>query len=458
MPEDVQSIAKEAYVYGYPMVMGYKLLYNNSVDEDSPDYKGPLNRLSCEARLYTPNDRAIVTPNADTPYCMFWMDLRAEPLVLTVPEIDPERYFSVQLVDLYAHNFAYVGTLTTGNAGGSYLIAGPDWVGEKPDDIREVFRSETPFIYNVTRTQLFGPDDLPQVKEIQEAIELQPLSSHVGVPAPPAAALPQLPEWVEGAQFDERALVYLNTMMTLVKKPVPEEKPLWDRMARLGLGPDRTFDPAALAPGEREAVLAGVQEGFGEIEKILAEIAKDSLASAKIFGTREFLIRSAKENYGHEDPYLIKAAGAHSGLYGNSGSEAIYPTYFTDSDQQPLDASVNSYTLTLREGELPPVKAFWSLSLYDGETKLFVENSLDRYVLNSAMMEQFKPTEDGSMVLYISSASPGPDLESNWLPAPAGPFNLVMRLYGPEPEVLEGKWTPPQVERANPPDVKKEGK
>ncbi len=446
-PDEARAIAKEAYIYGFPMVMGYKLLYYNAVDEDSPDYKGPFNRLSCEARLFTPQDRAVVTPNADTPYCMFWMDLRAEPMVLTVLEMDPERFYHFQLIDLYAHNFAYVGTLTTGQGAGKYLIAGPGWDGEKPEGIRDVFRSETRFIFNVTRTQLFGPDDLQKVKEIQGTYDLQPLSAFLGVAAPAPAQTPDFPKWVESSQFDERALDYLDFMLSLIEKPVPEEKELWDRLARLGLGPSNTLEFAALPPEIQEAVKAGIKEGFSEIEKMVGELGKDPLASAKIFGTREFLAKSAKDNYRHDNYYLIRAAAAHIGLYGNSGSEAIYPTYLTDADQQPLDASQHRYTLSFEKGKLPPAKSFWSLTMYDAKTQLFIENPLERYLLNSTMMDEFKLEEDGSLVLHIAKDSPGAELESNWLPAPDGPFYVVLRLYGPKSEALEGRWAPPPLER-----------
>ena len=133
--EAARAIAREAYVWGFPMVMNYKTMWNYCIDKNKPEYKGPFNQLSCVARLFTPEDKAVVTPNADTPYCMFWMDLRAEPLVLSVPEMGPERYYSFQLIDFYTHNFAYVGNLTTGSSAGSYLLAGPDWNGEKPAGI-----------------------------------------------------------------------------------------------------------------------------------------------------------------------------------------------------------------------------------------------------------------------------------------------------------------------------------
>ncbi len=184
------------------------------------------------------------------------------------------------------------------------------------------------------------------------------------------------------------------------------------------------------------------------MEQLIAKARSDPLASAKIFGTREFLQKSSKENYGHENHYLMRAAAGHVGLYGNSAAEAIYPAYLANSDGRPYDASANKYTIGFEKGRLPPVRAFWSLTLYDGKTQLFIENPLDRYLLNSAMMDQFKIQDDGSLVLRIGKDSPGADLESNWLPAPDGPFYLVMRLYGPKPEALEGKWTPPVLQKA----------
>ncbi len=447
--EKAQATAKEAYLYGFPMVIHYKTMYNYVVDKSSPEYKGPFNQLSCVARLFTPEDKAVVTPNADTPYCMFFIDVRAEPMVLTVPELEPERFYHFQLVDLYTHNFAYVGTLTTGNGAGRYLIAGHDWDGEKPEGVTGVIRSETGFVFNITRTQLVGPDDLAKVQEIQRRYHLQPLSAFLGKEAPAAEPTPDFPKWVEGSQFDERSFGYLDFMLSLLEKPIEEEKPLWDRLARLGLGPKNTFDFAALPPEIQEALKAGAREAFGEIEKSIGEFGSDPLGSAKIFGTRDFLKKSAKENFGHENHYLVRSAAAHIGLYGNSAAEAIYPAYLAGPDGQPHDASANRYTLTFEKGQLPPVKAFWSLTMYDGKTQLFIENPLERDLLNSNMINQFKTEEDGSLVLHIAKESPGGDLESNWLPAPDGPFYMVLRLYGPEPEALAGKWTPPGLQKAN---------
>jgi len=447
--EEAQAIAKEAYVYGFPVVMNYKTMYTYAVDNQNPEYKGPFNHLGCVARLFTPDDKAVVTPNADTPYCMFWMDLRAEPQVLTVPPLEPDRYYSFQLIDLYTHNFSYVGTLETGNGPGTFLIAGPDWDGAKPEGVTEVLRSETPFVFVVTRTQLFSPEDLDRVVEIQNSYHLQPLSAFLGTEAPPSQALPNFPAWVEGSQFDERYFSYLDFVMSLLGRPGEGEQQLWERIALLGIGPENTFVFDSLDPAVQEALRAGVKEGFGEMVAMIDQTKTDPLVSAKIFGTREFLIESARTNYGHANPYLIRAAAAQAGLYGNSGAEALYPTYRTDAGGQPLDASANRYTITFEDGSLPPVESFWSLTMYDGRTQLFVDNPLDRYLLNSTMMDSFRRGPDGSLVFYIQKDSPGAGLESNWLPAPDGPLYLVLRLYGPEPEALSGAWQPPQPVRVD---------
>ena len=445
-PEEAEATAREAYVYGFPMVMGYKTLNAYTIDTSNPEYKGPFNEVSCVARLFTPDDKAVVTPNADTPYCMFWLDLRAEPQVLSVPEMEPERFYHFQLVDLYTHNFAYVGTLTTGNDAGSFLIAGPDWNGEKPHGITDVIHSETNFVFAVTRTQLFGPDDLARVEEIQAEYEVQPLSEFLGADAPPAPPAPEFPVWQEGAQFDERFFAYLDFMMGLLEKPGPEEQQLWDQLGRLGIGPGGdNFDFASLPADIQEAMKAGRGAGFADIEAFIAANSNDPLSSGKIFGTREFLTESAAINFQVESPDILRAAAAHMGLYGNSAAEAIYPTFLADADGNPLNASANRYTMTFAAGQLPPVKAFWSLTMYDGGTQLFIDNPIDRYLLNSTMIEDFRTGEDGSLTFLVQKDPPGGAMEANWLPAPDGPFYAVMRLYGPEAAALDGTWTPPPV-------------
>ena len=184
---NIQAIAKEAYIYANPVVDSYRIMYSSFVDKTDPEYKAPFNRIKNIARVYTHEDRAVQTPNSDTPYSWLGLDLRTEPYVLTVPPIEKERYFSIQLIDLYTHNFDYIGSRTTGNDGGRFLIAGPGWNDEVPETITKVFRPETELILAVYRTQLFNPDDLEKVKAIQAGYKVQPLSAFLGKPAPKAA-------------------------------------------------------------------------------------------------------------------------------------------------------------------------------------------------------------------------------------------------------------------------------
>lgn len=443
-PEEAKTIAKEAYIYGFPMVVNYKTMYAFALDKDNPQYRGQFNFLACSARLLTPEDKTIVSPNSETPECFMWGDLRKEPVVITVPGLEPDRYYSFQLIDLNTHNFAYIGTLTTGNGSGRYMITGPGWEGETPDGIDKEIPCETPLFFIVVRTQLFGPDDLARVKEIQDAYKVQTLSEYLGGEPLPGAETIDSPEWHEGDQFTVAMFPYMNAMLNLVE-PVPEEE-LMERFAKLNIGKGRTFDLGDFDPDVQKAVEEGVKEGFSDMEDFIKQMNSDPISSAKIVGTREFLMKSAKENYQMDDFYLIRAAAAHIGLYGNSGEETVYPVYWTDAEGNPLDASSNKYTITFPEGQLPPVKAFWSLTMYDGKTQLLINNPLNRYLLNSSMLKDFVYEKDGSLTFYIQKDSPGKELENNWLPAPDGPFNCIMRLYGPDESVLKGEWVnPPMV-------------
>jgi len=445
---EAKEIVKEAYVYGFPMVMNYKTLYAYALNKNSPEYKGDFNEMSCDARLFTPEDKAIVTPNSDTPYCMFWCDIRTEPVVISVPEIEPNRYYSFQLIDLYTHNFAYIGTLTTGNSPGKYLIAPTHWKGEKPEGITDIIPCETGLFFTVVRTQLMEANDIDRVKEIQGQYTLQTLSEYLGEESKAPQSDSVFPAWVEGEQFTVDAFKYMDFMLTQIE-PIEQEKPLFQKLSKLGIGTAEGFDINNFDEETQDSIKAGVKEGFSELEDFIKKYASDPLASAKIFGTRDFLSQSAKDNYNLEDFYLPRAVAAQTGLYGNSGFEATYPTYFVDTEGQPLNASENNYTITFKAGELPPVKAFWSITMYDGKTQLLIDNPLDRYLVNSTMMDHFVFGEDGSLTIYVQKESPGEALEANWLPAPDGPFYAVMRLYGPEEVALSGVWVNPPMIKNN---------
>jgi len=447
-PAEAKQIAKEAYVYGFPMVVNYKTLYAYTLDKNSPEYKGEFNVKSCEARVYTPKDKAIVTPNSDTPYCMFWSDISSEPIVFSVPEIEDNRYYSFQFIDLFTHNFAYVGTIPTGNKAGKYLIAPSNWKGEKPEGITDIIYCETDLFFTIVRTQLMDENDISPVKAIQDAYQVQMLSDYLGKKSNYMTPTIDWPKWNEGDQFTEASFKYVDIVLNLTQD-IEAEKALREDMAKLGIGTAEPFDFESFDPEIQEAIKAGAKEGFAEIEAFIKEHAADPLGSTKMFGTRTFLNQSAKENYNFENMFLPRAVAADRGLYGNSAAEAMYPMYIVDAEGNPFNAAENNYTLTFKQGDLPPVKAFWSLTMYDGKTQLLIDNPLNRYLLNSPMMDDFVMNEDGSLTLYIQKVSPGTVLEANWLPAPDGPFYAVLRLYGPEEEALQGTWVNPQMIKTN---------
>jgi len=440
-PAEARAIAKEAYIYGYPMVDSYRINYAYWLLPGNPEYKAPLNQLVNLARLFTPSDKAVQTPNSDTPYSFFAADIRAEPIVLSVPEIEKERYYSIQLVDAYTHNFAYIGSRATGNGAGHYLLAGPGWKGATPAGIKAVIACETDFVLSIYRTQLFGPDDMEAVKRIQAGYKMQPLSSFLGAAAPQAAPkVDYIRPYSPAAQKTSLELfAVLNFLLTTFCPTVPSEAALMARFARIGIGRGKTFDAGAFAPDVKQAIEQGVADAwteFGEFKRTQIDTGK--VASGDVFGTRQFL----------NNNYLYRMAAAIVGIFGNSKAEAMYPLYSVDAAGARLDGGAHRYTLRFPPGGLPPVNAFWSLTMYDLPAQLLVANPIDRYLINSSMLPSLKRDPDGGLTLYVQSDSPGIDRNANWLPAPKGPFFMAMRLYWPKQEAIEGKWTAPQLGRA----------
>jgi hypothetical protein len=435
--DEARTLAREAYVYGFPVVEGYRTLYKQAVDVDHPDFRAPFNEVGHATGLATPDDTQFVTPNIDTPYSYLWADLRAEPIVITMPAIEPGRYYTGQLVDLFTHNVAYLGTRTYGNDGGSFLVVGPGWQGQAPEGVRAVVPCETALFYVLFRVQLFGPADMAAVHAIQTGITAQTLSRFLGRPAPPAAPAIAWPPPVAGITETPVLFRYLNFLLQFAPTH-PSEVELMARFALLGIGPGQVFDDTTLPPPVRQAVADGIADAWQQdFASLLSRVNAGQLTSANIFGTREFLNNS----------YPYRMLGAKMGLYGNSADEAVYPPYFVDADNAKPDASQHRYVLRFEQGQLPPAQAFWSLSMYDGRTQLLVRNPLGRYILNSTMLEAFTFEPDGSLILYLQKDSPGDALESNWLPAPDGPFYAILRIYLPLPSALDGTWTQPPLQR-----------
>ena len=434
----LRAIAAEGYIYGYPMVDGYRVQYAYFENQTHPEYKGSWNHLVNIPRVYTAEDRAIVSPNSDTPYSLAGMDLRGEPLVLTVPPIDPARYFSIQLIDAYTHNFDYIGSRTTGNQGGSYLIAGPTWAGPTPAGVDAVFQSETDFALAVYRTQLFRPEDLDNVKAVQAGYRAEPLSAFLGEtpPPPPTTAGFVEPLTPETQKTDLGFFTVLSFILSHC--PVhPSEAALRAQFAEAGFDGGALFDPEALTPEARSAMQQGMADAWAEFATFKEEqIDTKKVTAADIFGTREYLANK----------YLYRMAAGVLGLYGNSRDEAMYPLYSVDSDGQPLTGA-RRYVLRFGPGQLPPVHAFWSLTMYELPESLLVANPLNRYLINSPMLDSLQLDPDGGLTLHLQHESPGSGLESNWLPAPSGPFMTALRLYWPQQEAINRLWTEPPLQR-----------
>ena len=437
-PADARAIAKEAYIYGYPMVDSYRILHAYFVNRESPEFKAPWNQLTNTPRVYTPDDTAVQTPNSDTPYSMAGLDLRAEPIVLTVPAIEKERYFSIQLIDAYTHNFDYIGSRATGNGGGSFLIAGPGWRGETPPGITKVIRSETELLLAAYRTQLYNPGDIENVKKVQAGYKVQPLSAFLGQPAPKAEPPINFVDPLTPAQ-QKTSLELFNVLNFLLQfcPTDPSETDLMARFARIGVGPGKTFGARSLSPETKQAIEAGIADAWADAESLKKRVDAKEVTSGDMFGTRQHL----KNNY------LYRMVAAVVGIYGNSQMEAMYPVYSVDAAGKKTDGA-NRYTLRFAAGQLPPVHAFWSLTMYELPSSLLYANPLERYLVNSPMLPQFKRDPDGGLTLLVQHDSPGKDKEANWLPAPSESYFMVMRLYWPKDEALSGKWTAPSLTRA----------
>ncbi|TKV71869.1 DUF1254 domain-containing protein [Bradyrhizobium elkanii] len=416
----------------------YRVQYSYFVDRNGSEYKAPWNTLYNNARVYTPDDRAIQTPNSDTPYSYVGADLRAEPLVFTVPAVEKSRYYSLQFIDQYTFNFAYVGSRATGNGPGSYLLAGPGWKGETPKGIAAVLRSETDFAFVLYRTQLLGPDDIDNVKKVQAGYKVQPLSQFLGKPAPAAAPAIDFVKPLTPQQ-QKNSPEFFNVLNSVLQFcPVnPSESGLRARFAKFGIVPGKPFNADQLAPDIRQAVQDGIADAWKKYEAAEKKMTTGEMTSADLFGTRAFL----------KNDYLKRMTGAVDGIYGNSKEEAFYPGYAIDSAGQRLDGTTGRYTLTFARGQLPPVNAFWSLTMYDLPSRYLVANPLHRYLVNSPMLPNLKKNADGGLTLYVQRESPGTDKESNWLPAPNGPFVMALRLYWPKAEAFNGKWKRPLLQR-----------
>jgi hypothetical protein len=426
-PAEAKTIAADAYLYAYPMLYNYRTLFQQAVDPSFPGFIGGFNRFRHYSRGFSPADKDIVTPSNDTPYSWAWLDLRAEPMVVSVPA-SPDRYYVLQWFDLYTHSFAYIGSRATGTEAADYLFAGPLWNGETPKGIKQAFHSDTQFIGTLTRTSWTGPEDRDGLVAMQQQYRVRPLSEYTGGKPPQPAPTYLFPAWDERRANSAGFINYLNFILRFTS-PVASEKTTLDRFAKIGIGDGRAFDAATLDPQIRRAIEDGVTEGKSRLEAAVAKTTN----SVDLFGTREFL---------GTDYVMRRAVGAAMGIYSNSKEEAHYTAYTIDAEKQTLDGG-KTYVLHFSKDQVPPVKFFWSMTMYNLPERLLVDNPINRYAIGSRT-KGLKANADGSIDIYLQSTSPGVDKEANWLPTPReGPFYMVLRMYGPQGTLAAGSWHAP---------------
>jgi len=436
--QEAYEIARDAYVYGYPLVLMDASLrqQTNYAEPTGRLTQAPLNQFS-HAKEFTPVEfKAVVRPNVDTLYSPAMLDLGPEPIVLALPATD--RYFMMPMLSLWTDVFAVPGTRTTGrNTARNFLLVGPDWRGDAPAGM-EIVRSPTRFMGIGGRTQTNGPADYDNVHRLQTTYKLTPLSAWgKGDYVPPRGKVdPALdmktPPPVQVERMEPAAFFARFAELLKDNPPGPFDYPMMHRLQRLGFKAGQPFDLNAAPAGTRQAFERGAADGRA---LVLAEGRKAAGEGAKGWA---YTTRSGA--YGVD--YLYRAAIAQCCLGENLPQDAVYPSLSVDSEGRLLDGN-NRYVLHFDKGMLPPVDAFWSVTAYDPQGYL-IPNALKRQALGDR--DKLASNADGSLDLYIQADSPGKDKEANWLPvAAAKPFNLLMRLYSPRAGVLDGSWTPPPV-------------
>ena len=420
--QEIRKVAKEAYVFTYPLVMNYRTMYMQAIKGDGEFGKW------LHLPVATPADTDIVTPNNDTPYSYAWLDLRAEPWVLTMPKIEKDRFYTSQWDDLWGYVLDNGGSVNDGNNGGKYLLVSPSWKGSVPKGITRVIRGESNFVGSLTRTQLLGgKDDMTRVNIIQKGYKLQTLSSYNGTKSPKAASVIDWPKWTEGDETTIKYFEYVNFMLTFTT-PHADDKAMYKKMASIGLKVGATLDAVKANPTLLKAFKDGILDARAQFKSRSEKPydPADFFAERKIIGTN----------------YINRAMGVYLGIFGNKSNQSVYLTEVGDANGAPMDGSKQNYTVTFKAGEFPPVKYFWSFTMYKLPQRWLVANPIKRYAISNST-EGVKKNKDGSLTIYISKNSPGKEKESNWLPAPNGPFWIVLRTYGPSKAILDKSWKQP---------------
>ena len=432
-PESREELAyttgMQAFIYAYPLlhVNQFRHLFHSP---SAPSYRGPANKLNHFRELTTAKSKGVAaSPNNDTLYTLTFMDLSEGPVLVEAPDMG-DRYFTVQLADFYATNFGDFGTRHNRGAAGTYMIVGPDWQGEVPPNVTQVFRSPTPWAMTLLRILVDTRDELEEVHILQDSFKLTTLEGRP-LPALDPEKLAAVPDFENPAQL----WAVINRELTANPPPVSDSQ-LVDQFAMVGIGPGLDEDISQLDGSIQKGLLRAAQAGL----KLVIEAAND--ISGEITYNGWGYPRADIGRYGTN--YLYRAGVTRMGLMANDPVEATYMSLYEDADGNALRGG-NRYRLQFKADNLPPAKAFWSVTMYDRDTYSLVDNVIDRYSIGDRT-EGIQYSEDGSLTIDISQNTPETGGLANWLPAPAGDFYLIMRIYLPEEEVVAQKWEPAGLE------------
>lgn len=434
--EAVAQIASDAFIYGYPLVLMDLTRAVMTAAPKAEENRAPANQFAHRRQFPDYSFTDVVSPNVDTLYSSAWLDLSLAPMLLSVPEAG-KRYYVLQLMDAWTNVFAAPGPRTTGTGKATFAITGPNWRGQLPDGTQEI-KSPTDMVWLLGRVQTNGPKDYAQARAFQDKLKLTPFGAWGNAYVPPenvpvsedADTSTPPPEQVmkmDAATFFSR----LNALMTN-NPPAAADQPALQRFAEISVAPGKAFEPAQMDKN----IAAAIERGFAAgKQKLLADAKKPHGGD-----NNGWQVLTDVGNYG--DNYEWRALVALIGLGANLPQDAMYPRATTDGQGQPLDGAHN-YVMRFPKGALPPANAFWSITLYNDQQAL-TQNPINRYAIGDR--DKLKFDKDGVLTIYIQHNSPGKALESNWLPSPAGPFNLMMRVYWPKPDMLEGRWQIPPIE------------
>lgn len=432
------EIGIEAYHYLYPLITMdiSRRVMTNYLTGTKPGM-GPMNAFQHLRAFPTADFREVVRPNFDTLYSTAWLDLRDEPMVVSVPDTR-DRYYLLPLLDMWSDVFAVPGKRTSGTQSADFVVIPPEWKGDLPTGLQPI-HAPTPYVWIIGRTQTNGPNDYEAVHQVQDGYRIKPLSYWgQSWEAPETTVDPSLDMATDPLKQvnSMTAAQYFSYGAELLKlhPPHPTDWSTIARLNRIGIVPGQSFNfntvSSAVKAGLEQAVSDGLKLMQGKLPT-LAKITNGWQMNTDTMGV-----------YGNY--YLKRAIVAMIGLGANQPQDAIYPLCLADADGNPVTGS-NNYILHFGQEELPPVEAFWSITMYDAEG-FQVANKLNRFAIGDR--DPLVYNNDGSLDLYIQHESPGNDKESNWLPSPAeGLLGLTMRLYAPKFPALNGSWVPPAVKR-----------